>query len=385
MDFNFTEEQSMIRDSLARLIREKYDFDTRRAALSSELGRDAAMWAQFAELGLLMAPFSEEDGGLGGNAIDAMVVMEEFGKGLVTEPFIPSVVCGGGFLRSAGTASQKEHHLGGIMSGEQIFAFAYAEPRGRYNLADLETSAKSDGSGYVLNGHKAVVIGAPWATHFIVTARTSGGQRDAGGVSVFIVEKDARGVSTRDYPTVDGRRASEVYFENVSVPAEHLIGEADNGLPLVEQIADEAVAALCAEACGVMGVAHKMTVEYSRQRKQFGTPIGKFQVLQHRMVDMFMEHEQSVSMTYMATLKLGESEIERKKAASAAKVKIGQAGRFVGQEAIQIHGGMGMTEELAVGHYFKRLTMIDAELGNVDHHMKRYTALSAGDVSVAAE
>jgi alkylation response protein AidB-like acyl-CoA dehydrogenase len=385
MDFNFTEEQGMIRDSLARLIREKYDFDTRRKAISSELGRDPALWAQFAELGLLMAPFSEEDGGLGGNAIDAMVVMEEFGKGLVTEPFIPSVVCGGGFLKHAGTAAQKENHLAGIMSGEQIFAFAYAEPRGRYNLADLETTAKADGGGYTLNGHKAVVIGAPWATHFIVTARTSGSQRDAGGVSVFIVEKGASGVTTRDYPTVDGRRASEVYFENVSVPGEHLVGALDNGLGLVERVADEAVAALCAEACGVMGVAHQMTVDYSRERKQFGTPIGKFQVLQHRMVDMFMEHQQAISMTYMATLKLEEDEVARQMAASAAKVKIGQGGRFVGQEAIQIHGGMGMTDELAVGHYFKRLTMIDAELGNVDHHMKRYTALSAAGIAVAAE
>lgn len=385
MDFNFTEEQTMIRDSLARLIREKYDFETRHTAINSDLGRDPALWAQFAELGLLMAPFSEEDGGLGGDAVDAMVVMEEFGKGLVTEPFIPSVVCGGGLLRAAGSAAQKENHLAGIMSGEQIFAFAYAEPRGRYNLADLETTAKADGGGYVLNGHKAVVIGAPWATHLAVTARTSGGQRDAGGVSVFIVPKDADGVTTRDYPTVDGRRASEVYFENVSVPAENLIGEADNGLPLVERVADEAVAALCAEACGVMGVAHTMTVDYSRQRKQFGTPIGKFQVLQHRMVDMFMEHQQAISMTYMATLKLDEDAATRKMAASAAKVKIGQGGRFVGQEAVQIHGGMGMTEELAVGHYFKRLTMIDSELGNVDHHMKRYTALSAAEMAVAAE
>ena len=385
MDFNFTDEQNMIRDSLSRLIREKYDFETRQKAVHSELGRDPAMWAQFAELGLLMAPFSEEDGGLGGSAIDAMVVMEEFGKGIVTEPFVPSVVCGGGFLKHAGTASQKEHHLAGIMSGEQIFAFAYAEPRGRYNLADLETTAKKDGAGYVLNGHKAVVIGAPWATHFVVTARTSGGQRDTDGVSVFIVEKDAAGVTTRDYPTVDARRASEVYFENVSVPAEHLIGEADNGLPLIEKVADEAIAAICAEACGVMGVAHQMTVDYSRERKQFGTPIGKFQVLQHRMVDMFMEHQQAISMTYMATLKLDEDEATRKMAASAAKVKIGQAGRFVGQEAIQIHGGMGMTEELAVGHYFKRLTMINAELGNVDHHLKRFTALSAQEMAVAAE
>ncbi|MBU2605259.1 MAG: acyl-CoA dehydrogenase family protein [Alphaproteobacteria bacterium] len=384
MDFNFTEEQGMIRDSLSRLIREQYDFDTRRKVVASKEGWRPAMWAQFAELGLLMAPFSEEDGGLGGGPIDAMVVMEEFGKGLVVEPYLPSVVCGGGFLKR-GSDAQKAEHLAGIMSGEQIFAFAYAEPRGRYNLSDLETTAKKEGAGFSINGHKAVVIGAPWATHFVVTARTSGGRRDAKGVTVFVVAKDAKGVSTRDYPTVDGRRASEVYFENVSVSAEAVVGEVDNGLPLVELVTDEAIAALCAEACGAMKVAHEMTVEYSRNRKQFGTAIGKFQVLQHRMVDMFMEHEQSVSMTYMATLKVDEDEVTRKKAASAAKVRIGQGGRFVGQQAIQIHGGMGMTDELAVGHYFKRLTMIDAEFGNVDYHLKRYTDLSAIDLPVAAE
>lgn len=385
MDFNFTEEQNMIRDSLARLIREQYDFETRMGVVKSESGWRPEMWAQLAELGLFMAPFSEEDGGLGGGPIDAMIVMEEFGKGLVVEPFIPSVVCAGGFLKHAGSAAQKEEHLMAIMGGESTFAFAYAEPRGRYNLADLETTAKKDGSGYVLNGHKAVVIGAPWADKFVVTARTSGNRRDRGGVSVFIVDKSASGVSTRDYPTIDGRRASEVYFDQVSLGAEAVIGEIDNGLDLVELVTDEAIAATCAEAVGAMGVAHKMTVEYSRQRKQFGIPIGKFQVLQHRMVDMFMEHEQSISMTYMATLNLDEDPVARMKAASAAKLRIGQAGRFVGQEAIQIHGGMGMTDELAVGHYFKRLSMIESEFGNMDHHMRRYTALSAGPAKAAAE
>ena len=385
MDFNFTEEQGMIRDSLSRLIREQYDFETRVGVVASESGWRPEMWAQLAELGLFMAPFSEEDGGLGGGPVDAMIVMEEFGKGLVIEPFVPSVVCGGGFLKHGGTAAQKEEHLQAIMGGAKTFAFAYAEPRGRYNLADLETTASKDGSGYVLNGQKSVVIGAPWADTLVVTARTSGDRRDEGGISVFIVAKDAKGVTTRDYPTVDGRRASEVYFENVSVGADALIGEADNGLGLIEQVVDEATAAVCAEAAGAMGVAHAMTVEYSRQRKQFGTPIGKFQVLQHRMVDMFMEHEQSISMTYMATLKLGEDAVTRKKAASAAKARIGQAGRFVGQQAIQIHGGMGMTDELAVGHYFKRLTMIDSEYGNVDHHLRRYTNLSAAELKTAAE
>ena len=385
MDFNFSEEQTMIRDSLARLLRDQYDFDTRRKVAEGESGWRPQMWQLFAELGLLAAPFSEEDGGLGGSAIDSMVIMEEFGKALVVEPYVPTIVCAGGFLKHAGSPAQKEEHLTAIIGGERVFAFAYAEPRGRYDLADLETTAKKEGSGYVLNGHKAVVIGAPWASHLIVTARTSGDRRDKSGISVFIVEKDAAGITTRDYPTVDGRRASEIYFENVPVPADALIGEEGKALPLIEYVVDEATVAVCAEAMGAMGVAHQMTVEYSKQRKQFGVAIGKFQVLQHRMVDMFMEHEQSISMTYMATLKLDEDEVTRKKAVSAAKVRIGQGGRFVGQEAIQIHGGMGMTDELAVGHYFKRLTMIDSEFGNVDHHMRRYTVLSGAVEKAAAE
>lgn len=376
MDFNFTEEQDMVRDGLTRLVREQYDYDTRSGVIESEAGWRPEVWRQLAELGILGMPFSEADGGFGGGSIDAMVVMEEFGKGLVVEPFVPTVVCAGGFLKHAGTDAQKEEHIGGIVAGERIFAFAYAEPRGRYDYADLQTTAKADGGGYVLNGHKAVVIGAPWATHLIVTARTAGEQRDRDGISVFVIDKSADGVVARDYPTVDGRRASEVYFENVALSADALIGAEGAGLPLIEQVTDEAIAAQCAEACGAMKTAHAMTLDYSKTRKQFGVPIGKFQVLQHRMVDMFTEYEQSVSMTYLATLKLDASERERKLAVSAAKIRVGQAARFIGEEAIQIHGGMGMTDELAIGHYFKRLTIFDSEFGNVDHHMKRHVALS---------
>lgn len=269
MDFNFTETQNMVRDSLVRMVREHYAFDTRRTATWGESGWRPEVWAQLAELGLLGMSFAEADGGFGGGAIDSLVVMEEFGKGLVVEPYVPTVVCAGGFLKHAGTDAQKAGHLAGIIDGSRVFAFAYAEPRGRFDLADLETSARRDGDGYRLSGHKAVVIAAPWASHLTVTARTSGERRDRSGVSVFIVPKDAGGVTTRDYPTVDGRCASEVYFENVALPAEALIGEEGNGLPLVERVTDEAIAAQCAEACGVMRVAHEMTVEYSRQRKQF--------------------------------------------------------------------------------------------------------------------
>ena len=384
MDFSFTEEQNMIRDSISRLVREQYDWEVRNTVLKSESGWRPEMWAQFAELGLLMAPFSEEDGGLGGNAVDAMVVMEEFGKGLVVEPYVPTVVLGGGLLKHGGSAAQKEEYLGSMMGGEYVFAFAYAEPTSRFNLNDVSTTAKASGSNYVLNGHKAVVIGAPWATHLMVTARTSGGRFDESGISVFIVPKDAAGISTRDYPTMDGFRASEVYFENVEVSGDAMIGAEGAGLPLVEKVVDEGIAAISAEACGAMEIANADTIEYAKARKQFNVPISTFQVLQHRMVDMFVEHQQSVSMTYQVTLRLGEDDIARKKAASAAKVQIGKAGRFIGQAATQIHGGMGVTDELRLGHYFKRLTLIDTQFGNVDYHLRRYTNLAEGNVTAAA-
>ncbi len=373
MDFSFTEEQTLLRNTVQSLLSDKYDFDTRRKVAKSADGWRPEIWAQFAELGLLAAPFSEEMGGLGGGAIETMIVMEEFGRHLVIEPYLETVVIAGGFLREGGSAAQQEAHIPGIVGGETVWAFAYAEPQGRYNLADLTTTAKKDGSGYVINGYKAVVLGAPWAQKLIVTARTSGGQRDRDGVSVFIVDKSAAGVSTRDYPTVDGRRASEITFENVKVDADALIGAEGKGLPLVEKITDQAIAALSAEAIGCMKELNTATVEYCKTRKQFGVPIGKFQVLQHRMVDMFMAYEQSVSMTYMVNLKLDEGDAERTKAAAGAKVQIGKAGRFVGQQAVQLHGGMGMTDELNVGHYFKRLTMIDTQFGNIDYQLKRYS------------
>lgn len=377
MDFNFTEEQSMLRDTVASFLQDRYDFDKRRKMITSDAGRDPAIWEAFAnELGILGAPFSEDLGGLGGGAIENMIVMEEFGKALVVEPYLGTVVIGGGFLKHSGYAGASDL-IGGIIEGKTIIAFAYAEPQGRYTWSDLKTTAKKDGAGYVINGHKAVVVGAPWATHLIVTARTGGGQRDTDGVSVFIVEKGAKGVVTRDYPTVDGQRASEVYFENVSVGADALIGKEGGGLPLVEKVLDEATAAACAEAVGAMRQLHTGTLDYARQRKQFGVPIASFQVLQHRMVDMFMNVEQSVSMTYMATIKLTD-DAERAKAVSAAKVQIGKACKFVGQNAIQIHGGMGMTDELAIGHYFKRATMIEGLYGSVDHHLRRYEGLSFG-------
>ncbi len=375
MDFSFTEEQTLLRNSVQKFIQGAYDFETRRKVSKSDAGWRKEVYGQIAEMGLLGVAMPEDFGGLGGSAVDAMIIAEEFGRGLVIEPWLNNAVIAAGFLKAAGSTAQKEELLPAIAAGETVFAFAYAEPQGRFNLADLTTTAKKSGDGYVLNGHKAVVLGAPFADKLIVTARTSGGQRDADGVTVFIVDKSAKGVSTRDYPTVDGNRASEVTLENVTVGADAVIGEVGGGLKTVELVTDQAIAALAAESTGAMKVLNDTTIEYAKTRKQFGTPIGKFQVLQHRMVDMFMNYEQSVSITYMVTLKLEEEEAERKKAASAAKVQIGKAGRFIGQSAVQIHGGMGMTDELNVGHYFKRLTMIDTLFGNVDHHLKRYATL----------
>jgi alkylation response protein AidB-like acyl-CoA dehydrogenase len=377
MDFSYSEEQTLLRNSVSKYIADNYKFEDWRKFTLSEAGRDPKHWAQFAELGLLAAAMPEAHGGFGGGPVETMIVMEEFGRALVVEPYVPTVVIGGGFLMDGAPAALQEEFLPKIASGETMMAFAFAEPKGRYNLADLATTAKKQGSAYVLNGHKSVVLGGPWADQLIVTARTGGAGRGEKGISVFLVDKKANGVSTRDFPTVDGLRASELTLENVEVPASRLIGELDNGLPLIERIVDRAIAAHCAEANGAMKVLVDTTVDYSKTRKQFGQPIGKFQALQHRMVDMFTSYEQSVSITLMVTLKLAESDKERKKAASAAKVQTGKAGRHIGQEAVQIHGGIGMTDELNVGHYFKRVTMLDTLFGNVEHHLRRYAALNA--------
>ncbi len=376
MNFDYSDEQNMLRDSIAKWAAGQYDFDKRRAALASEEGWKTN-WASFAEQGLLAAPLPEAYGGLGGGALDVAVVAEEFGKALVVEPYVPTVVIGAGALQYAGSEVQKQEHLSAIASGERVIAFAQAEPKSRWSLHDLSTTAKKDGAGYVLNGHKAVAIGAPQADHLLVTARTGGGQREAKGVSLFLVPKSAKGVSTRDYPTMDGTRASELYLENVVLGADALIGDAGGALALVELLVDEANSAYAHEAVGCMRMMTSLTQEYAKQRKQFGRAIADFQVIQHRLVDMFMATEESVSMALLATLKLADSAAERAKAVSAAKVSIGRAARFVGQAAVQTHGGMGVTDEMRVGHYFKRVTMLDATFGNVDYHLKRYAALSA--------
>jgi pimeloyl-CoA dehydrogenase small subunit len=376
MDFSFSEEQSLLKDSVERFIQNDYGFDARQKTVKEEPGFSEALWAQFAELGWLGVPFPESDGGFGGSAVDTMIIMEQFGRGLVVEPYLATVVLAGGALKIAGSAEQKASHLAPIIDGSRQAAFAFVEPQGRFNLSDLKTTARPKGDGWVLDGYKAVVLNGPSADFLVVSARTAGEQRDADGVSLFIVPADAEGVSRRDYPTVDAFRASEITFENVALDAGALLGETGKAAPLVEQIIDEAIVAVGAEAVGAMEVLYKDTVEYCKTREQFGQPIGKFQVLQHRMVDMFMEHEQSKSLMFMAAMRMDEGYGDAAaKAASALKVQVGKSGRFVGQNAVQLHGGMGMTEELNIGHYFKRLTMIDTLFGNVDFHLKRFGRL----------
>ena len=376
MDFSYTETQDMIRDTLARFLADTYDFDKRGKMIASDTGRDPGIWQALAqELGMLGAAFSEDHGGLGGGALENAIIMEELGKVIAIEPYLQTVVIGGGALKAVGGA-QADAVIPEIIAGNAVIAFAYAEPQGRYDLANIRTSAKKDGAGYVLNGHKSVVYAAPWATHLLVTARTGGSGRERDGVSLFLVDAKTPGIVRRDYPTVDGFQASEVYFENAAIPGDALLGGEGAGIGLIEAIVDEATVGICAEACGVTAKLHSGTLEYSLQRQQFGQPIGRFQVLQHRMVDMFMEVEQARSMTIMATLKLDLPANERMTAVSQCKAKVARAARFVGQNAVQTHGGIGITQELAIGHYFKRATMIENQFGSADYHYERMERLT---------
>jgi alkylation response protein AidB-like acyl-CoA dehydrogenase len=369
LDFNFTETQSMLRDTLRRFLADAYDFDKRQAMLRMEGGRDPGIWRALAtELGLLGAALPEQYGGFGGGPVDSMVLMEEFGRAIAVEPYVPTIVLGAQALAKTGGA-HAEALLPAIIAGDAIIAAGFHEPQGRYNLADLTTKATADGSGWTLNGHKAVVIAAPYATHYLVTARTGGSQREAQGVSLFLVEAGTKGVVRRDYPTVDGFMAADLYFENASVGPHALLGAEGQALPLVLLLADHATMAHCAEATGAMKRLHELTLDYAKQRKQFGKAIGDFQVIQHRLVDMFMEAEQAQSMTLMGTLRLDEP--DRAKWTSQAKAKINKGARALGQWAVQTHGGIGITTELAAGHYFKRLSILETVWGDTDHHLAR--------------
>ena len=375
MDFTFNEEQSLIQDQVDQFVQKEYDWETRQSLSNSELGFGEDNWKKFAELGWLGISVSEDSGGFGGSAIESMLIMEAFGKGLVVEPFLETVIMAGGLIDDHGSDQQKSSFLEPAIAGEMHLALAYAEPQSRFNLSDVVTEAKVDGDNFVINGYKSVVMNGPSADQIIVSARTSGTQLDENGISLFIIDANASGLDKTNYKTVDGRRASDLTFENVSVSKENLIGDQDKGFEILDSAIDKAILAISAEAVGAMEVLYKTTVEYTKTREQFGTAIGKFQVLQHRMVDMFMEYEQCKSLLYMATMKHEEKAEDAKKAISGLKYQVGKAGKFIGQQAVQLHGGMGVSDELNVGHYFKRLTTVGTIFGNTDYHLKKYTSL----------
>jgi len=372
VDIEFTEEQELLRSSIQRLLRDQYDFETRRKIVASEEGWSKKHWSTFAELGLLAAPFAEASGGLGGGPLATMIVMKEFGRHLVVEPFFETVVLAGGLIENNGTDAQREALLPPIMAGEAIWALAWTEGKSRYDLNHVSTTAKRSGDAYILNGAKAAVIGAPWADKLIVSARTSGGPRDRAGVSLFIVDRQSAGLHLQSFKTIDGRRAAEIMLKDVSIPARNLLGNEGEGVAALEACRDRAIAALCAEATGAMDVLNTSTLDYTKTRKQFGVALGTFQVLQHRMVDMFIALEEATSLTQHLNLTIADGDPQGSKLASGAKSKVGEAARFVGEQAIQLHGGMGMSDELNVGHYFKRIAAINIQFGDPTYHLLRY-------------
>ena len=374
MDFDLSEDQRLLKESVDRLIADQYQFEHRKKYAQDPSGYSPTMWSQITEMGLLGLPFEETLGGFGGGAVETAIVMEAFGRGLVLEPYFATVILGGGLLRRAASPSVLSALAPKVAAGKLKLAFAHVERHSRYNLADVTTTAHRDGSAYVLDGAKSVVIHGDTADRVFVTARIAGERRARNGIGLFLLDPATQGVTRRGYPTQDGQRAAELTLANVRVTADDLIS--DNALPAIEHVIDEAIAAICAEAVGAMQSLQDLTLEYLKTRKQFGRPIGSFQVLQHRSVDMLVAVEQARSMAmFAAVMAAEENPIERRRAISAAKVQIGRSARHVGQEAIQLHGGIGMTNEYAAGHYFKRVTMIDQLYGDADTHLSYLAAL----------
>lgn len=372
MDFDLTDEQSLLKDSVSRLLADNYDFETRKKYLASAEGYSADMWRQYSELGLLGLPFSEEDGGFGGGPVETMIVMEAFGRSLCLEPYFGTVVLGGSALRLACTKELRAELVPKVADGTLRLALATTERNSRFDLNHVETTAKKSGSGFVISGAKSVVFDGDSANKIFVTARTAGETRHENGIGLFIVDAGAKGVTRRGYAMQDGRRAAEFTFDGVEVGADAVCGDPEGALPVVQWIADQAIAALAAEAVGVMDVMREQTVDYLKVRKQFGVPIGAFQVLQHAAVDMFVASEQARSITLFSTMMADSEDAgERMRAMAAAKAEIGRGGRKSGETAIQLHGGIGMTMEAAIGHYFKRITMIDKAFGDADYHLER--------------
>ena len=375
MNFDFTEEQTMLRDSVARFVQDEYHFDTRVAIAESAQGYSPEKWQTFAELGWLSIPFEEEYGGFGGSAVDVMLVMEELGKGLVLEPYLATVLLFGGLLQKAGSPQLKSEFIPRIIDGSCQGAFAYLEKQSRFELADVATSATRGDQGYTINGEKVVVFNGANADHLVVSARTSGEQADEGGISLFLVPADAKGLERVEYKLMDGQRVANFTFGDVQVSEEQLLGEEGNAFELIAALERDANLALSAEALGIMQQLNAKTVEYTRTREQFGVAIGSFQALQHRMVDTFMSYEQTRSLLYRAVCAITDDQEDVVTAVHALKVMVDRAGRHIFGEAIQLHGGMGLTDELDIGHYAKRLMMIATTFGNADYHQTKFNAL----------
>jgi alkylation response protein AidB-like acyl-CoA dehydrogenase len=371
MDFAFTEEQQQFADTLKRWVAKDYTFETRNKIVHSSSGVSSAAWATLSDLGMLALPIPIEQGGFDGSAVDMLVVMQELGRGLVVEPYFATML-GAQFLKlgaSHGTLLEQ------VAQGRLTLASALGERQARHDMFDIATTVISLADGYLIDGEKTVVIHGAQAGALIVSARSSGARRDLAGISLFVVPLDAPGVTVTDYRTLDGQRAATITLRGVSVPAHALLGQIGNGWQLLDAALDYGTGLLCFEAIGAMDAIFAATLDYLKMRSQFGAPIGKFQVLQHRMADMFIHLEQARSMAMLAADRLGSSDNGlRRRTVSAAKVRIGQALTFIGQQAVQLHGGMGVTDELPAAHHFKRLTMIGLTLGDVDHHVQRFIA-----------
>ena len=371
MDFTYTEEQTQFSDALRRWVEKDYTFEQRKGIVTSKEGVSAKAWSTLTELGMTALPIPEAQGGFAGSAVDMLVVMQEIGRGLIIEPYFATVF-GAEFLKLAGG---QEALLEQVASGELKLACALGEKQSRHDLTDIVTKASANGDGFILDGTKTVVLHGAQAGQLIVSARTAGAQRDSNGISLFVVPADAAGVSLREYRTIDSQRAADINFANVQVPASALLGKAGAGFEILDAAADYGTALLCAEAIGAMEALNAATLDYLKTRQQFGVPIGKFQALQHRMADMFMQLEQARSMATLAAVKVSSGDAaERRRTVSAAKARIGEAMKYVGQQAVQLHGGMGVTNELPAAHHFKRLTMIELTLGDTDHHLARFVA-----------
>ncbi len=374
MDFSLNEVQEMLADSIDKFIENEYAFDTRQKYAASESGYSDAVWNTFAELGWTAVPFSEADGGFDGDQRDIMVVMQCFGRGLIVEPYLANVVLAGGVLKRVASAEQRERWLHPIIGGELQASLAFAEPQARYDLADVATTASENRDGWILNGNKGFVLNGGTADLIIVPARTAGEQSDSKGITLFAVSANADGVSLNAYPTVDGLRAAELTLDGVRVDSDCVLGDVGNGLAALDAAVDDATLAVCAEAVGIMQVLKDKTVEYSKSRTQFGVPIGSFQALQHRMVDMLTACEQAQSLLLWAAMTCAAEDDQAKRAISSLKYLVSTSGQTLGEEAVQLHGGMGVTWDLDVAHYFKRLTAIGQLFGDADWHLDKLAA-----------